>query len=272
MTSETLKILIFGAHPDDAEWYAGGVVALYGRQGHQVRMVSLTNGDAGHYEMSGDPLARRRRKEAAAAGACLGAETIVLHNHDGALFPTLQVRKQVIRIMREFRPDLVMTHRPWDYHPDHRAAGQVVQDAMVQVVYVPSVVPDVPALQAMPVVVYLWDEFKKPYPFIPDVVVGIDDVVERKIDALQCHVSQMVEGWSHYSQDKAPRDLAARRVWLRRQLEPHLTRCADLYRDRLTELYGEGSGARIKYAEAFEVCEYGAPLSDDSRKRLFPFF
>ena len=271
MTSESLRILVIGAHPDDPEFGAGGVVALYTQRGHRVRMVSLTNGDTGHHEMGGAPLARRRRSEAAAAGTCLRAEYVVLDNHNGALLPTLDVRKQVIRLIREFKPDLVMTHRPCDYHPDHRYTAQVVHDALTQII-IPNVVSDVPPLRARPVVVYLWDRFQKPYPFIPDVVVGTDEVVERKVDALHCHVSQMYEFEPYVTGCQAPEMPSERRAWLRDRLEPRLRHAADLYRERLIELYGEERGAQIRYAEAFEGCEYGAPLTDANLRTIFPFF
>lgn len=265
-----LRILIFGAHPDDPEFGAGGIAALYSQQGHRVKMVTLTNGDAGHHQLSGPALARRRREEAAAAGACLGVEYVILSNHDGQLFPTLEVRNQIITLMREFKPDLVMTHRPYDYHPDHRHTGQLIQDATFMTT-IPNAVPEIPPLAVMPVVVYMWDRFQKPYPFVPDVVVSIDGTVEKKVDALHCHTSQMYEFEPYFSKpEMVPDDPTERRIWLRDRLEPRLSRIANLYRERLVELCGEDMGQQIKYAEAFEVCEYGTPLSDDDSKRLFP--
>ncbi len=276
---DSLKILIIGAHPDDPEWYAGGVVSMYVRQGHRVRMVSLTNGDAGHHTLYGPPLAERRRAEAAAAGAVLGAEYVVLDNHDAGLLPTLEVREQVVRIMREFRPDLIMTHRPWDYHADHRYTGQVVQDATVPAGFARRVAPDLPLLQPVPRVVFLWDEFTRPYPFVPDIVVAIDEAIEKKIEALHCHTSQMYEGIARYAHAELPEDAAGRRVWLWQKLDRNLRYAADLYRDRLIELYGEEKGRQVRYAEAFEICEYGKPaldpstlLPDAERRRLFPFY
>jgi len=279
MATDALRILIIGAHPDDPEWYAGGVATMYVQQGHRVKMVSLTNGDAGHYEMYGPPLAKRRRQEAAAAGASLGVEYEVLDNHDAGLLPTLEVREQVVRIMREFKPDLMLTHRPWDYHADHRYTAQVVQDATIPASFARSVAPELPLLQPCPRMAYMWDEFTRPYAFIPDVVVGIDEAVEKKIEALHCHTSQMYEGMAHYQGAELPEDPAARRAWLWKHLDPNLLAIAELYRGRLVELYGEEKGRQIRYAEAFEVCEYGKPalqlatlLSDAERKRLFPFF
>ncbi|GIV77529.1 MAG: hypothetical protein KatS3mg050_1923 [Litorilinea sp.] len=273
MTQQPLRLLIFGAHPDDPDFAAGGLAALYSRRGHVVKMVSLTNGDAGHHEMGGAPLAWRRRQEAAAAGRCLGAEYITLDIHDGALLPTLENRNLVIAIIREFQPDLITVHRPNDYHPDHRYASQLVQDASYMVT-VPNVVSHVPHLRAMPVIVHTWDHFQKPYPFQADVVVAIDEVIEAKFDALHCHESQMYE-WLPYNGgylDEVPATPAERRQWLRARREGRFRQIADLYREKLVALYGEEQGRRVQYAEAFEACEYGAPLTPEAMRRLFPFF
>ena len=266
MPTEQLRILIFGAHPDDCEWLAGGTMALYTHLGHQVMTVSLTNGDAGHNTMAGAPLARRRRDEAAAAAKTLGATSIVLDHHDGTLVPSLEVRLEVLQIMREFKPDLVISLRPWDYHPDHRYTGVVVQDA-INMVIVGNLLPYVPKMSYIPVMVYTWDRFQKPYPFIPDVLVDVDAVYEQKMDALHCYTSQMYEWLDHPETD----DPTERRAWLKKKLEDEMTKPVNLYRQKLIEIYGKEKGEQIHYAEAFEVCEYGAPLTPEARKRLFPF-
>lgn len=273
MATDKLKVLIFGAHPDDPDYSAGGTAALYARLGHQVKMVSLTNGDAGHHEMGGAPLAWRRRSEAANAGAALGVEYITLDTHDGALLPTLENRNLVIAIIREFQPDLIMIHRPNDYHPDHRYASQLVQDASYMVT-VPNVVSHVPHLRTMPVIVHTWDHFQKPYPFQADVVVAIDEVVEAKVAALHCHTSQMYE-WLPYNGrylEDVPAGETERCAWLRQRLEPRLRRVADLYRPKLLALYGAARGQQVQYAEAFEACEYGSPLTAENLSTLFPFY
>lgn len=273
MSDQSLHILVFGAHPDDPDYSAGGVAALYAQLGHRVKLVSLTNGDAGHHEQGGAPLAWRRRQEAADAGAALGVEYITLDNHDGALLPTLENRQQVITLIREFQPDLVMTHRPNDYHPDHRYTSQLVQDAAYMLT-VPNVAAHTPHLRVMPVIVYTWDHFQKPTPFQPDVVVAIDTVVEQKVDALHCHTSQMYE-WLPYNGrylEEVPAGAEQRRAWLRHRLDARLRRAADLYRPQLIEAYGAERGRQVAYAEAFEVCEYGSPLTAENRQKLFPFF
>ena len=215
MAIEPLRLLIIGAHPDDADYHAGGLAALYRAAGHVVKMVSLTNGAAGHHLERGPQLARRRRAEAAAAGAMIGASYDVLDNPDGELVPCLDNRRLVIRLIRSFRPDLVLTHRPNDYHPDHRYTSTLVCDAAYMVT-VPSIVPDVPHLCANPVIAYLPDNFEKPYPLQPAVGVEVGPVFDRIADMLHCHESQFYE-WLPYNGgylDQVPPDGAARRKWL----------------------------------------------------------
>jgi LmbE family N-acetylglucosaminyl deacetylase len=200
-------------------------------------------------------------------------EYITLDIHDGALLPTLENRNLVIATIREFQPDLITIHRPNDYHPDHRYASQLVQDASYMVT-VPNVVSHVPHLRTMPVIAHTWDHFQKPYPFQADVVVAIDEVVEAKVDALHCHTSQMYE-WLPYNGrylEQVPADPAARRSWLRQRQDARLRRVADLYRAKLGELYGAERANQVHYAEAFEACEYGAPLTSENLHTLFPFF
>src|SRR5438132_3682319 len=187
-----LRLLILGAHPDDADYAAGGTAALYRAAGHTVHMVSLTNGDAGHYVTAGPDLARRRTAEGAAAGAVIGASYEVFDNHDGQLLPTLENRWQIIRLIRTFKPDLILTHRPNDYHPDHRYTSQLVQDAAYMVT-VPAILPDASHLVRDPVIAYLPDEFQKPYPFQPTVVVDVSGVVDQIVAMLHCHQSQFYD-------------------------------------------------------------------------------
>lgn len=268
---DPLRLLILGAHPDDAEFHAGGLAALYGRRGHTVKIVSVTNGEAGHHEQSGAPLTARRRAEAHAAAALIGAESEVWDNRDGRLEPTLEVRWQVVREIRTFRPDLVLTHRPNDYHPDHRAVGQAVQDASY-LVTVPAIVPEAPILRRDPVVAYMPDRFTKPTPLEGDVVVDVGPYVEQIVDMLDCHVSQVYE-WLPFNRreaDAVPADAEARRAWLREWRLDMLRPQADRYREELIARYGAERGAAVEYAEAYEISEYAAPLDDQGRRRLFP--
>lgn len=267
---EALRLLIIGAHPDDADFAAGGLAALYRQAGHVVHMVSVTNGDAGHHIEPGVTLARRRKLEAAAAGNVIGAAYEVYDIHDGELQPTLENRRLIIRLIRSFRPNLVLTHRPNDYHPDHRYVSQLVQDAAYMVT-VPAVVADAPHLERDPVIAYLPDDFQKPYPFQPAVAIDVGPVLDKIIDMLHCHTSQFYE-WLPYNQGKeadVPTGEAERKAWLAGQVRDRLRKRADRYRDLLIATYGQERGRRVEFAEAFEACEYGAPLDDASRARLF---
>jgi LmbE family N-acetylglucosaminyl deacetylase len=237
-----------------------------------VKFVTLTNGDAGHFQMSGAPLAERRRKEASAAAALIGATSESWDNHDGRLEPSLELRWQVIRELRTFEPDLVLTHRTNDYHPDHRAVGDVVRDASYMVT-VPTVVPEVPILAKDPVVAYMPDRFTKPYPLQADVIVDVGEVVETVVDMLGCHESQVFE-WLPFNQrilDKVPKDPVGRRNWLREWYFDRLRPQADRYRQEIIAAYGPERGQAMQFAEIYEISEYASPLDAAARQRLFPF-
>jgi LmbE family N-acetylglucosaminyl deacetylase len=267
-----LRILVIGAHPDDPE-KVGGTMAKFIEKGHKVRLVSLTNGNAGHFEMGGGPLAQRRYRETQCAGGAIGAEYIVLDNDDGKLLPTLENREEVIRQIREFQADIVISHRPNDYHPDHRNTGLLVRDAAYMVT-VPNIVASVPHLMKNPVFMYMSDRFTEPSPFVPDIVVAIDDVIEEKIDMYHCHESQMYE-WLPYNRGdlgSVPSDPSERRDWLAETRGFRSSRPGETYRELLIQLYGQEMGSQVRQAEAFQVSEYGSQPSLEELKRLFPFF
>ena len=268
----SLRLLIIGAHPDDADYAAGGTAALYAANGHVVHLVSLTNGDAGHHEQPGPRLAQRRLGEAAAAGAVIGAPYQLFDIHDGELLPTLENRWKVIHLIRTFDPDLILTHRPNDYHPDHRYTSQLVQDAAYMIT-VPAVVPGTKHLMKNPVIAYLPDEFQRPYPFQPTVAVDVGPVIDKIVDMLHCHQSQFYE-WLAYNTgtlDQVPKSDSDRRTWLAAQVKDRLRKQAVRFRPQLVQCYGEQRGKAVEYAEAFEGCEYGSPLDDAAARRLFPF-
>src|SRR6476620_1533874 len=188
-----LRIICFGAHPDDCELKAGGVALLWSARGHHVKFVSVTNGDIGHWRDAGGPLARRRKAEVEAAARILGITTEVLDIHDGELLPSLENRRTITRLIREWKADIVMSHRPNDYHPDHRYTGVLVQDSAYMVA-VPHFCPDAPPLKSNPVFLFYSDSFQKPNPFQADIVVNLDSVIEKKLDALDTLESQFYEG------------------------------------------------------------------------------
>ena len=271
-----LRIVVFGAHPDDAEYKAGGTAALWAKLGHHVKLVSVTNGDIGHWKIAGGPLAQRRIAESKAAAAVLGVTSQVLDIHDGELVPNLEYRKLITKTIREWKADIVIAHRPWDYHPDHRYVGVLVQDASFMVT-VPFYCPDVPHLNKNPVFLYSSDGFRKPYPFNADVAVSIDDVFDRKLEAIHELQSQHYEGGAsgneEYVRGIPPEsDVAGRKAWLKAKWADRQSAEADRNRELLIKLYGDERGKAVKYAEVFELCEYGSRPSAIELKKLFPFF
>lgn len=270
-SSEPLRIIMFGAHPDDCDIRSAGTAAKWVALGHKVRFVSVTNGDAGHHEMGGGMLAMRRRAEAQEVGKRLGIEYVVLDNHDGELVPSLDVREQVIQQIREWNADLVLGPRPNDYHPDHRYTGVLLQDAAFMVT-VPNIETRTPALTKNPVFLYYQDGFQRPNPFRPDIAVNIDDTIDKKIDALDAHVSQFYEWlpWHAGYLDEVPKDPAARKKWLKERRGGGGSITPDV-RQALEKYYGAATAAKVQYAEAFEICEYGSRPGPDDIKRLFPF-
>lgn len=270
---KTLHIIAFGAHPDDCELKVSGVAAKWAAAGHKVKFVSVTNGDIGHYEMAGGPLAQRRAAEAKEAAKILGIETQVLDHHDGELMPTLEIRKEVIRLIREWKADVVIAPRPNDYHPDHRYTSLLVQDGAYMVT-VPFMCPDTPALEKNPVYLYVSDNFQKPAPFQPDIVVAIDDVIERKLDALSVITSQFAEWlpWHDGTLDQVPKDPQQARQWIKDRLRGWCGAQTAGLKEALTKWYKPETAQSIQFVEAFEVCEYGARPSEKDLRVLFPFF
>jgi N-acetylglucosamine malate deacetylase 1 len=268
-----LHIIAFGAHPDDAELKFAGTAALFAAQGHKVKLVAMTNGDVGHFSQAGGPLAQRRKAEVEACHEKLGVATDVFDIHDGELMPDLETRKKVANEIREWQADIVLSHRPWDYHPDHRAVGKLAEDTAV-VVAAPYFAPYTPPTKGNPIYLFYSDPFKHPYPFDPILAVGIDDVAQKKWDCISALPSQFgdADSWqARYGRD-VPADEAGRKAYLLDIVKQRNADVANQYRDLLVKLYGEQKGRAIKYAEAFELNQYGGPATADDLKKLFPTF
>lgn len=269
-----LRIIIFGAHPDDAEYFGAGVAAKWAKLGHHVKLVSATNGDIGHWQIAGGPLAQRRKNEVMEVAKRLGVTTQVLDIHDGEIMPTLENRRTIARLIQQWNADIVIANRPNDYHPDHRYTSILVQDAAYMVT-VPFFNPDVPTLQKNPVFLYAADHFVRPNPFRPDVAISIDDVMEPTLDALLVMESQIHEGGANGDASLYPPGNEAarqrRRDEVRKELAGRYSGYADKYRDVLAKFYGADRAKTIRYAQTFEVCEYGSQPSPEELKKLFPF-
>ncbi len=265
-------LMIIIAHPDDAEGSAGGTAALYRKKGRRVKFLSMTNGDTGHHAIGGVELARRRRDEAEKSASIIGAECAVLDIHNNELEPNLFYRKMLVEEIRKFKADIIITHRPYDYHPDHRYTSQLVQDAAGSV-HIPNVCPLTPELKRKPVTLHSFDNFRKPVPFCPDIVVDVGPVIKTKLEMWHCHESQMYE-WLPYEggrKGKIPGKAAERKKWLASWRLDRQLLIADKFRDKLIETYGKNRGEKIQYAEAFEISEYGFQIDKRSWKKYFPF-
>ena len=268
-----LRIIAFGAHPDDAELKFAGTAALLAAQGHKVKLVALTNGDVGHFAQAGPPLAQRRKAEVEACHKKIGVESAVLDIHDGELMPDLETRKKVANLIREWQADIVLSHRPWDYHPDHRAVGKLAEDAAV-VVVAPFFSPYTPATPRNPIFLFYSDPFLKPYPFDPIIAIGIDEVADKKWDCIASMPSQFgdADSWQARTRPNVPADEAARKTFLIEGVRQRSADVANQYRGLLVKLYGEQKGRAVRYAEAFELNQYGSATTVEELKKLLPTF
>jgi N-acetylglucosamine malate deacetylase 1 len=266
-----LRIIAFGAHPDDAELKVGGVAALWAAEGHKVKIVAMTNGDVGHFAMAGGPLAKRRSAEVAECARIFGIENEVLDIHDGELTPSLENRKIVSRLIRQWQADIVLGHRPHDYHPDHRYTGVLMDDSAV-VVAAPFFVPDTPPTPRNPIFLYYSDDFQDPRPFTPTMVVGIDAAADKKWRCISAMPSQFgdKDSWQARTQPNIPAGDREREAYLLEIVKKRSEAVAEKYRDRLIALYGKELGQRVKYAEAFQLSQYGRQAPVEELKGLFP--
>ena len=267
-----LRVLMIGAHPDDCDILSGGIALRYARAGHAVKFLALCNGCGGHQSMAPDDLARRRQLETQAVARLAGIEYEVWDVPDCELMATLENRRRLVRDIRAFRPDVIFTSRPNDYHADHRNAAILMQDAGYLLI-VPNFCPEAPALLRMPVVLFFYDRFQNP-PFRPDLMVPIDDLIEDKYALLHCHTSQMYEWlpWvDHVDPETIPSGETERLRWLAgTRFGTNGMLYADRFRQELVQKYGD-AGERATHAEALERCEYGAQLADKELSALFPF-
>ncbi|UJH90166.1 hypothetical protein LZ575_14785 [Antarcticibacterium sp. 1MA-6-2] len=176
-------------------------------------------------------------------------------------------------MIREWEADIVLFHRPYDYHPDHRYTGVLVQDAAV-LVAAPFFLPLTPPTEQNPIFIYYSDNFEKPYPTDPTIVVSIDEVSEEKWNCIRAMPSQFkdADSWGGRYLPNVPKDAQKRQEYILGVHQNRIASVADKYRDRLVELYGSEKGQKIKYAEAFELCQYGRQVSVEELKLLFPTF
>ncbi len=283
-----MRVLMIGAHQDDNEFRCGGLAHKYVKMGYKVKFLSMCDGRGGHHIMGPEETTATRAKESAAVAEFLGVEYDVWDVPDCNLVADLATRKRLIRYIREFNPDMIIAHRTNDYHADHRASAQLVQDASY-LLTVPNECPEVPAMRFMPVIMYNLDAFKNPV-FRPDIVIDMDDEIETKLHIAHLNACQVYE-WLPYTKGwtDVPEGEEERKEWLKgmnitsettdeevmavpnKGYAVRYARVAARFRKELIEKYGEEKGSKIRYAEAFEVSEYGAQLTPELKEKLFNF-
>lgn len=281
-----MRILMIGAHQDDNEFRCGGIASKYVRLGHDVRFLSLCNGCGGHHILSPEETVRVRAEESKKVEALLGVTYDVWDIDDCSIVADLPTRRRLIRYIRNYNPDLIITHRPNDYHADHRAAGQLMQDASYMLI-VPHECPDTPAMRKMPVIAYNEDQFKNP-DFSGDIVVDVDEEYDIKMQIAAFNISQVYEWLPYTKGETVPEDPQERFQWLKgmeitrettddqvlaatRGYAVRFAKTAARFRKELIGKYGPERGAKVRFAEAFEICPYGQPLTEELKSILFPF-
>ncbi|MHA1291576.1 MAG: PIG-L deacetylase family protein [Promethearchaeota archaeon] len=266
------KILVICAHPDDPVLLTGGLTYKLTQHGHKVKWLSVTNGNIGHQTIGPIELAAIELEEARAAAESLGAEYETLNVNDGWVFVNRENTEKIVRAIRRYDPDLVITHRPYDYHRDHRYTSQLVMDASYMLI-VPHYCPEVPISPSRkhPIICYSYDHFKKPILFEANVLLNITDVYEKKADAIAKHKSQLFEWlpWTQSMEDAIPAeyDEKTRLELVEMLVIWHYSSLISDYR----KLWKKGyPNTKVLKGEAFEICEYGRQPSKEDLKLLFP--
>lgn len=183
-------ILAIGAHPDDLEISCAGTLTKMKQAGHEVVLCHASNGDKGHYKIPADELIRIRQQEAQKAGAVIGCKVISLGLKDGEILSGNESARSVfIDLIRSVQPDMVITHAPNDYMPDHVAVSQLVFDTTF-VATLPGFSDRYPIAKKVPALYYM--DNLSGIDFQPTIYVDISDTFETKMEMLNQHQSQLV--------------------------------------------------------------------------------
>lgn len=278
-----MRVLMIGAHQDDCEFRCAGLASKLVKKGHTVRFLSMCDGSGGHHILTPEETTATRAKESAAVAKLLGIVYDVWDVTDCNLVADLPTRKRLIRYIRRFNPDIIIAHRTNDYHADHRASAQLVQDASY-LLTVPHECPDVPAMRFMPVVMYNEDKFQNP-PFRANLLIDIDSEIDTKLQCAALNVCQVYEWLPYTHGETVPEGEEARFEWLKgmhitadttdeevlaakRGYMVRFARTAAKFRNELIAQFGQERGAKIRFAEAFEVSEYGEKLKEEIKNEL----
>ena len=182
-----MRVLAVGAHPDDLEILCAGALAKYARRGDRVTMAVATNGEVGSPTLPKEEIAEIRKQEATAAAAVIGAEFVWMNYPDEFVFSNKETRLDFLNVVRGAQPDVILTHAPCDYHPDHRAVSQVLWDIRVMTT-VPNIKTQAPPCEKIPEIYYF--DTVAGIDFTPQFYVDVTDTFALKKQMLACHKSQ----------------------------------------------------------------------------------
>lgn len=261
-SQQTLRIMMIFAHPDEGEVYTGGTAALYTQLGHKVKFMSLTNGDAGHWEEKPEVLAKRRSQEAMNAKKILNLDEYeVLDYHDQGLKNTKESQSKVIRSIEAYKPDVVFTYYPAQGgHIDNMTAGYIVRDAAKDL-----------KMEKLPVFFYVRDYHTSTFSYIPHIAFSIEKVWETKLAACGAHQTQVAEAIPHSMGilDEVRKDPEKQKQLINDNTYA-FSKVFPSYVYALEKWCGREAAAQVKYAEAFEIAEFGRQVNEEELVKLLP--
>ncbi len=192
-----MNVLAIGAHGDDLEVFCGGTLALCAQRGDSVTMCVVTDG-RGRPKGDPDQIAAIRHQEAAASAALIGAELAWLAMPDGAVVADKNTCRPFVELIRRVKPELIITHPPEDYHPDHTAVSRLVIES-VQLARTANFAAELPPHRGAVAVYFM--ESERGIGFLPEDYVDISTVFEVKLQMLRCHRSQFMPPTEPYDPD-----------------------------------------------------------------------
>ena len=268
------RVMVIGAHPDDADIQCGCTAAKLIAKGARVKFVAVCNGNIGHHKLSRKETAAVRRQETLNAAKVWGLDSYDIYGYEDAGVPyDIPTREMIARRIQEFEPDIIITHRDCDYHVDHRTVGMHVKDCGYML-GCPHWIGGSKALRRRPLILLMNDFFTVPRKLRPDIVVNCDPYIEKWCDALSCQVSQFYEwlAWDKGIEDEVAAigdrsmNIAGRNAYLKKywaaSKEKNAVRFADAWREQYP-------GRPVpKMLEAYEISEYGRPPIEEDFELL----
>jgi LmbE family N-acetylglucosaminyl deacetylase len=259
------RVMVIGAHPDDADIVCGCTAAKLVAKGARVKFVAVCNGNIGHHIYSREKTAAVRRQETLNAAKVFGLDSYDIYGYGDARVPNdFEARELVARKIQEFEPDIIITHRDCDYHVDHRTVGTLVKDCGYML-GCPHWIEGSKPLRRRPLILLMRDNFTVPRVMRPDILVDADPYIGKWCDALDCQVSQFYEwlAWDKGVENEVKAigdrkvNIAGRNAYLIKYWGVRKSYDANRFASAWREQY---PGCAVpKMVEAYEISEYGRP-------------